>query len=341
VTKRWVIIVGDRGLPAFAADEPNHPQQDRDVCPFCPGKEPGTPPEILAYRDGDQWLVRVVANKFPALIIEGILDRAGDGLYDKMSGIGAHEVIIEHPSHSASFATYSVREVERIVWSYRERSRDLRKDPRFKYLLVFKNSGRPAGASLSHPHSQLIATPVIPKRVIEELNGAENYFHFRERCVYCDMLRQETASKRRLVFENERFVVFTPFASRFPFELVILPKMHSSDFAETSDSDLRLFAIALREAMGRLIRALGDPPYNYILHTSPVNGSPHEAYHWHVEIITRMTRVAGFEWGSGFYVNPVSPEEACRRLSECTLYEDADGHLVERPDSLLPAKESR
>ena len=319
VTKRWVIIASRRefaweSVPGAAAEEAR--AADPTVCPFCPGAEGRTPPDILTGHGPDGWQVRVVANKFPALQIEGTLNKAGQGIYDKMNGIGAHEVIIEHPRHDASFATFTPDEVGRILWAYRERSLDLRRDRRFKYLLLFKNSGRSAGASLEHTHSQLIATPVVPKRVIEELSGAENYYAYKERCVWCDIIRQELTTRNRIVAENDAFVALTPFASRFPYEVMVLPKEHHADFGEISDREMGLLALLLKQTIAGLLRALKDPPYNYVVHTSPVGTPPPESFHWHIEIIPRLTRLAGFEWGSGFYVNPTSPEDACRRLRE-------------------------
>lgn len=323
VTKRWVIIASRReftweSTPEKAGPPPEPKISETSLCPFCPGPQGRTPPDILTGNGPDGWQVRVVANKFPALQIEGPLNKEGQGIYDKMSGVGAHEVIIEHPRHDASFATFTPEEVERILWAYKERSLDLRRDRRFKYLLVFKNSGRSAGASLEHTHSQLIATPVVPKRVIEELTGAESYYAYKERCVWCDIIRQELQTRNRIVAENDQFVALTPFASRFPYELMVLPKEHHADFGELSNAHLAKLAQLLKCTIGGLLRALKDPPYNYVIHTAPVGAPPPESYHWHIEIIPRLTRLAGFEWGSGFYVNPTAPEDACRRLRERT-----------------------
>lgn len=334
VTKRWVIIAPERPLPplagravkgmgpdqaaaaeAAAAPDPQS-SPGASKCPFCPGSEASTPPEVLAYRGRQGWEIRVVPNKFPALRIEGKLERSGEGIYDRMSGIGAHEVIIEHPSHFATFDSYSEHDVQRILWSYRDRSLDLKKDPRFKYLLVFRNSGSAAGASLEHPHSQLIATPVIPRRVSEELDGASVYFSFKDRCVYCDMIGQERRSGKRLVMENDFFVVVCPFASRFPYELMILPRDHHPDFDALEPVRAQALAKVLRSSIQLLTAELGGAAYNYVIHSAPVNGPRYDGFHWHLEIIPRLTPMAGFEWGTGFYVNPVAPEEACRRLKE-------------------------
>jgi UDPglucose--hexose-1-phosphate uridylyltransferase len=321
VTSRWVIIATERGKrPSDFKAEP--PARRSGFCPFCPGNEDKTPPELLAYRPNGGapntagWNLRVVSNKFPALQIEGELSRQGDGIYDRMSGIGAHEVIIETPEHEATFASLSEEQVEGILWAFRDRILDLKKDPRFKYILVFKNHGEAAGASLEHPHCQLIATPIVPKRVREEVDGVQEYYRYKERCVYCDMIRQERQEKTRLILENDHFVALAPFASRFPFETWLLPKAHDAYFEDAKKDEYVSLAKALRETLRRLEKVLANPPYNFILHNSPLREADHQRYHWHIEIMPKLTRVAGFEWGSGFYINPTPPEEAAAYLRQ-------------------------
>ena len=196
VIGRWVIISSERGKrPSKFPVDPDF--YNAEHCPFCEGKESFTPPEILAFSDNKRepntkgWWLRVVPNKFPALAIEGTLGRQGDGMYDKMNGVGAHEVIIETPEHSLSIPDLKQKQIEDIIWSYRARTLDLKQDSRLEYITIFKNHGFHAGASLAHPHSQLIATPIIPKRVTEEISGSKEYFNYKERCVFCDMIKQE------------------------------------------------------------------------------------------------------------------------------------------------------
>jgi UDPglucose--hexose-1-phosphate uridylyltransferase len=314
---RWVIISTERGRrpSAFASVEKPH---EAAQCPFCPGNESATPPEVLAYRSNGTepnkpgWSLRVISNKFPALRIEGSLNRAPDGIYDRMNGIGAHEVIIETNQHELDMADMPLSQIQEVLRAYRERLTDLQRDTRFQYILVFKNHGQSAGASLEHSHSQLIATPIIPKRVLEELEGAERYYGFRERCIYCDIIRQELTQQERIVKDHDAFLTIEPFASRFPFETWIIPKMHQSHFLDMSSAEQMTLAICLKDTLKRLKVALNNPPFNYILHTRPVSREYHEHYHWHIEIIPKLTRVAGFEWGSGFYINPTLPEEAAQ-----------------------------
>ena len=322
VVGRWVIIATDRAKRPTDFVRERVEIKGSSFCPFCYGNESKTPPEILAYRsdrsarDTPGWSLRVVPNKFPALGIEGTLNRQGEGLYDKMNGIGAHEVIIETPHHRETLATLPVSQVESVLWAYRDRILDLKKDRRFKYMLIFKNYGEAAGASLEHTHSQLIALPVIPKRVLEEVEETRHYYDYKERCLFCDIIRQEISSSVRLVAENEEFVALSPFAPRFPFEIWILPRAHQSAFEESSKREFEQLAALLKDMLGRLEAVLDHPAFNYVIHTSPVPETLNEYYHWHVEIMPKLTKLAGFEWGTGFYINPTPPEEAAKFLRE-------------------------
>jgi len=324
ITERWVIISTERGKrPSDWASDTK--LKGGGFCPFCTGNEDKTPPEIRAVRQPGTapntpgWEVRVVPNKFPALQIEGELNRRGEGLYDKMNGIGAHEVIIETPDHAVELANLDLNHIYDILIAFRERILDLQKDQRFKYILIFKNHGIAAGASLEHSHSQLIATPIIPKRVIEELEGAKKHFGFKERCVYCDIIRHEMQGAKRLVVSSADYAVVEPFAARFPFETWLLPVRHHSHFERMDDNEYRGVATALREILQRINKTLENPPYNFILHTSPVQDPAVPDYHWHFEIIPKLTKVAGFEWGTGFYINPTPPELAAQLLREAQV----------------------
>jgi UDPglucose--hexose-1-phosphate uridylyltransferase len=293
-------------------------------CPFCPGNETKTPPEILAYRPSGEanqpgWTLRVVPNKFPALRVEGELERTGDGLYDRMSGIGAHEVLIESPDHFATLATLEEKAIADLFWAFRERLLDLSRDQRMKYIIFFKNHGQAAGATLEHTHCQLIALPVVPKRVQEELDGGQRYFSYRERCIWCDMMQQEMKDGRRVVLQSEHFLVLTPYASRFPFELCVIPKAHASHFETVSTTLVQDLASILKCTLRKVDQALEKPAYNFLIHTAPLREAPIEHFHWHLEFIPRLTRVAGFEWGSGFYINPTPPEEAAHFLREARV----------------------
>ena len=238
-----------------------------------------------------------------------------------MNGIGAHEVIIETPDHARDTADLSYGEAEEAIWAYLSRSIDLRRDRRFKYILIFKNYGKIAGASLEHCHSQLIALPIVPKRVQEELDGAATYYNYKERCVFCDMIREELEEKERLIYEDDLVLAYCPYVSRFPYEIWIMPKRHMSDFTMLDRDTVPCVARALRDCLLRIKNYLGDPAYNFIIHTSPINGHEREDYHWHIEVMPKLVKVAGFEWGSGFYINSMPPDIAAQNLMSVKLEE--------------------
>ena len=320
VVGRWVIISTERARrPSDFAPAPVT-KSAGTLCPFCPGEESRTPSELFAVRprgtapNTPGWTMRVVPNKFPALRIEGELEPSGEGLYDRTTGVGAHEVIIETQDHAASLATLPPERVADVLGAYRERILDLRKDARLQYVMVFKNHGETAGASLEHSHSQLIATPIVPIMVEEELEGAERHFRLKKRCIWCDIIRQERRAEGRIILELDGFVALAPFAPRFPFETWILPATHRSSFEDTDPDELLALARLLGEILRRMGKVLGDPPYNFMLHSAPLRTSSLDHFHWHLEIIPKLTRVAGFEWGTGFFINPTPPEEAVRYL---------------------------
>jgi UDPglucose--hexose-1-phosphate uridylyltransferase len=322
IIDRWVIISTERGKrPVFFSEE-GLPTKTA-MCPLCPGHENMTPPEVYAVRPNGSaantpgWTLRVVSNKFPALRIEGDLDKEGLGLYDKMNGVGAHEVIIETPSSTETLSDMPVERIQDVFVAYRERILDLSRDKRLKYIMVFKNHGSAAGASLDHSHSQLIALPIVPRRVVEEINGGLSYYKFKDRCIFCDIIAQEKEDNVRVVYENDLFVALSPYAARFPFETWILPKKHEAVFADHDrGNNYHSLAETLSTILRRYVKVLNAPPYNYVIHTAPSGstGVPH--YHWHIELIPKLTKMAGFEWGTGFYINPTPPEEATDYLKE-------------------------
>lgn len=319
---RWVIVDTDHPHKPDQYDY-EHQVYKGGTCPFCYGNESMTPPEIEVIRDSHTqanssgWQVRVVANKFPALQVEGDIDRRGIGMYDMSNGVGAHEVLIETPYHQKDICDLLNHEVENFLNMYCRRATDLAKDKRFKYIMVFKNFGAAAGASLEHPHTQIIALPMIPKNAAEEIKGAQNYFEYRERCIFCDIIRQEAQEAERIVMENKHFLAFCPFVSRFPFEIWMIPKKHNSRFCHMPAEEIPSLAQILRDIVTKLKKLFPDVPYNYILHSAPVNGDGSmEGYHWHIEFMPKLTRTAGFEWGSGFYLVATPPELAAKYLRD-------------------------
>jgi len=333
IKNRWAIIAPERRLRPLeflvpeAAGMPLSPEAD----PFAPGNEDQTTPEIFSLPTLDastssRWQVRVFANKFPALRVEGGVTREGVGLNDSVSGVGAHEVIVECPESAREMADFRVDEMLQVLKAWRARIVDLRRDTRLRYILIFKNRGTEAGASVTHAHSQLIATPIIPSVVAQELKSAREHFNRKERCLFCDLIHQELELDARVAIETASFVALTPYASALPFETWILPRRHGHDFAAADDAELRGLAVILRDLLRRIRLLLEDPPYNLVLHTAP---SPHPRpghpddwstidhdFHWHLELVPRISRRAGFEWGSGYTINPTAPEEAARHLKE-------------------------
>ena len=324
IVGRWVIVAKSRARRPHDFD--TTPARRRNsFCPFCEGNEDKTPNEIIAYRNPGSganrkgWRVRVIPNKFPALEIEGDLNKRGDGIYDMMQGVGAHEVIIECPDHLVSTSELSEEQLREVLWVYRDRLVDIKKDPRLVYGMIFKNVGAAAGASLEHTHSQLIVTPIVPINVWEEMTGSLEFYNYRGRCVYCDMIQQELATEKRIVQDSPDFVAFCPFASRFPFETWVLPKTHSSHYENIQKNGVDELSGVLKQVIAKIEAALDQPAYNYIVHTAPFDTQELAHYHWHIEIAPSLTKAAGFEWGTGFYINPVPPEEAASFLREAEV----------------------
>ena len=324
VTGRWVIISTERQKRPSDFEIETVTIKPDTLCPFCEGHEDKTPPEILAYRNGTPgntggWDVRVVPNKFPALRVEGTLDREGEGLFDRMNGIGAHEVIIETPKHEQTLATMPEPAIEKVFWAWRDRVLDLKRDIRLRHIVIFKNHGAAAGATLDHAHSQLIALPIVPREMAEELEGARRHYEQKERCVFCDLMRQELKDTTRVISESADFVALAPYAPRFPFETWLMPKRHRSRFEDATPGEFASLARMLKETLRRMNKTLLTPPYNLIVHSAPVQEDDGAFYHWHLEVMPKLTRVAGFEWGTGFYINPTGPEEAAEVLRKTKL----------------------
>ncbi len=321
IVGRWVVMDTDhiKGPKDFPKED-NAPFK-RSTCQFCPGKEHFTPPEVDALRPaGDAnssgWMVRTVPNKFPALVREGDVEKEAHGMCDVMSGVGAHEVVIETPDHDKNLADLSPEEMGFVLSQYLNRSRELARDKRLKYVSIFKNFGSSAGATVEHAHSQIIALPMVPKTVLEELRGAQSYYELQKRCVFCDVIEQEYKDRERIVCENKSFLAFCPFAPRYAFETWITPKAHQASFADLGGGGLKDLSAHLIEVLGRMRKALSNPSYNFYIHTSPIDYAQPEQYHWHIEIIPKLTRSIGFEWGTGLHIVPTPPQDAARSLRE-------------------------
>lgn len=329
-SRLWVAIPTDRvRRPADFLREPvpsvpTLNQPGGEVCPFCEGNEAMMPSEIASVRacsgpDQKGWSLRVVPSRMPVLSIEGSLEPKGDGLFDSMRGVGAHEVIVETPSHALSVTDLDESEIERVFAVWRDRMRDLRRDFRLEYAHIFKNFGVAAGAVVEHNHSQLLALPLVPQRVQEEIDMARRHFKLHQRCLYCDVIRQETRDGARIVADSDRFVAIAPFASRRPFEVWILPRDHGSHFEDVDVDRFANLAWILRSVLRRIEKALERPAWNLVLHTAPLQKKANGYYHWHIEILPRVVRESGLELGIDTHFNPTPPEEAAAFLRNVVL----------------------
>ncbi len=325
VSGNWVIIATERAKrpETFTrkVTEKNVKKNGRN-CPFCWGNEKMTPPEVLSIRQNNSgvdepgWEVRVIPNKFPALEYTDEIETDKSGIFEFMTGGGVHEVIIETPHHELSPGELPVEQVKKIIDCYYERYHELEKDPNLAYIQIFRNHGREAGASIEHPHSQLIALPVLPPAVKREMDEARNYYFEQKECVYCKMLKEEFSKGERIIAHNEHFAAFIPYAAKLPFETWLLPRNHESSFSEMSEKERQGLAEILHTVLAKLWKQLNDPPYNYYLHSAPSRFNPLPDYHWHIEIIPKLTTAAGFELGAGMFINIANPEASAEFLRE-------------------------
>ena len=324
ITGRWVAVATERARrPDSFTQAAKEAVAARDICPFCPGHEAMTPPEVLAYRapgtapDSEGWWVRVVPNLYAAFRPEPDGQEHRDGRFWQRDAIGACEVLISSPDHQAPTPLLPRRQVEEIVQSYLDRYRAHAANPALAYVLILYNHGRPAGASLEHPHSQLYAIGLVPPGVIEELDGARRFREQHGACVFCATLEDERRAGARVIFENDGFVVFAPYAARTPFETWIMPRRHTASFGDLDlKSEKPAFAEALQITLTALRQGLNDPPFNYFIHSEPVTGRVADAYHWHLELIPKLSTAAGFELGTGMWINVVKPEDSAAFLRE-------------------------
>ncbi|OIN98067.1 galactose-1-phosphate uridylyltransferase [Candidatus Desantisbacteria bacterium CG1_02_38_46] len=321
-TKEWVIIATERAkrpeefksrkekkeLPAF-----------NPACPFCPGNESNTPGETLRISDDGGWKVRSFPNKFAALSKEGERRRKIEGIERWLNGVGIHEVIAETPLHNLTTALLPVENIELILGAYRARYLDILNDPRIELIIIFKNHGEAAGTSLEHPHSQLIATPVVPTQVRNRLEDAMRYFDDTGECVYCKMMAEEIKAKERILIETEHFISFVLYAALSPFHTWILPKRHTSSFGDITDEEIKDMAGILKNVLARFYYGLDDPNFNYVIRSAPTGGGVKEYFHWYLSIVPRLTKTAGFELGSGMFINISMPEDNAKFLREVRI----------------------
>jgi UDPglucose--hexose-1-phosphate uridylyltransferase len=328
ILNRWVAVIKDSKPPGYYLEtmpHPAHASKDNN-CILCHGKEHETF-EIFAIRDNNasNWRTRVIPRPYPVFRIEGDLCRRGVGMYDIMNSIGANEIIIESPSHDTQPEDMDASQMAAVLETYKHRLSELEKDPRFRYTLIHKDFGKIAGELYDHPHSQVVATPVIPKGIKEDLDGAKAYYYYKERCVFCDIINEELRTGKRAIVETSNFLSFTPFAPRYPFEYWIMPRRHNCAFQDISKPEIEDLAAILSLTIKKMRSLFKNPPYNYVLHTAP-NRMPRknhwhtlgEDFHWHIEIMPVLTQRSGFEIDSELYILDTSPEDAARYLREAS-----------------------
>ncbi|GAB4296991.1 MAG: galactose-1-phosphate uridylyltransferase [Myxococcota bacterium] len=322
ITGRSVYMETDERAMKRSSDyEGGLSQSGNPFCPFCEGNESETPPEIYAKRlegserDGKGWSIRVVPNKYPVLTPEfGEESRGGEGIYKRIGGFGAHEVIIDVARHERSAGNLSETELFDLLATFRLRINELKKEPRLKYVLIFKNQGKWAGATVEHIHTQLVALPIVPQAIKEELSAAERFYGERSKCVYCERLGKELKRSVRLVAKNADFALFAPYVSRTPFELVVTPLKHSECFEASSDKELEALAEIMGEALSKVKGLLGDPSLNMVLLNSPLHEPTGDYFHWRIEIIPKILTLSALPIGGGVYFNPTPPEVAAEEF---------------------------
>ena len=318
MTQRWVVISPDRAdLPS--PDLPARPAGlAREACPFCPGHEAQTGSEIHVEREAGTlpnasgWSVRVVADRYPIFRIEGGLEKSAEGMYDSMNAVGAHEILIETPEHQRHWADFDPTQLERVFRAAQQRSVDLRNDSRFRHVVWVRNYGL-RGSVFQHPHSHIMASAFVPRAIEEELKGFRDYARWKERCVLCDIVKQEQRDGRRLLGREDHVVAFAPFASGFPYEFWLVPTHHSHDFGGASPRILRDLARLVQHTLRGVQRLLNDPPYTMVLHSCPLGEFSQDEYHWHLEVVPQPPHALGPELGTGILINPVPPELAAER----------------------------
>lgn len=319
-TKEWVIISTERARRPEDFIEPDRERVDQRPeyvanCPFCPGNEEIELEKLRIPAEGD-WQVRVVRNKFPALQEEGPRVRQSEGVNRSISGVGYHEVLIESRRHNTCPALQRADEIERTLMAFRMRGQALNQDPRIEQIIYFKNHGPSAGTSLAHPHTQLLALPVVPFSIRARMEEARRYFDDQGTCVICTMREEEARDGQRIIVNSDHFSAFIPYAAYSPFHIWIIPRRHSPSLLDATPEEIRDLSVVLRDVLRRLYYGLNDPDYNYVIRSAPKQefGSPY--IHWYVSIVTRISRTAGFELGSGMFINTSMPEESARFLRE-------------------------
>ena len=323
ITRDWVIMATERARRPHEFIDGKKQRavlpHYKDNCPFCIGNEHLSTKEYARIDGPDGWKVRIIANKFPALSPEGNRVRHTEGLYQTISGIGVHDVVVESPEHDAVMAFMPETQIQNILRCYRERYLQIRKDRRLEAIVIFKNYGESAGSSLEHTHSQIAATPVVPPQFRDRVEEAVRYFDDHGDCIFCRTILDEISTGSRIIAENSNFIAFIPYAALTPFHIWVFPRIHNSSFESISDDEIADLASIMKNILLRLFHGLGDPDFNFTIRSSPLADRETRYFHWYLSIIPKMSKQAGFEMGSGMYINSAIPEESAEYFRNIAL----------------------
>lgn len=314
ITNEWVIMGGEKSPKDFAVREKKKLPEFSESCPFCPGNEMHTPPEVYKIRDDKGWRIRVVTNKYAVLSPEIEKIRKEEGLKKSVTGAGIHEVIIESPIHNHTTATMPVGELKDVLQTYKERFLTLYDDPRVEHVIIFKNQGYASGTKIQHPFSEIVGLPIFPLTTRNRMMRAINFFDNTGECIFCRTLRDELSEGKRIIHETEYFVSFIPFASLSPFHIWIFPKRHAGSFSTIKEKEMWDLAFNLKSTMAKLYYGLENPDFNYVLRSGKPSEENLEYLHWYISIVPRVAQASGFELGTGIYRNPLLPEVAAEFL---------------------------
>lgn len=324
ITLDWVIMAPDRAArpndfhPEHKEPPPRLPY--RPDCPFCPGNESATEKELFRVADANgNWVVRVIPNKYPAFTATDDLRRESQGTFRSMAASGSHEVVVEHPQHDVLLRNVPTAHIASVLYAYRARYHVLEHLPHVESIVIFKNHGERAGTSLEHPHSQIIAAPVVSPQVFARLGAAREFHKHQGTCLYCQVLQDEMGAGERIVESHSSFVAFAPFASLSPYHTWIFPRVHQPSFGSISDAEIIDLAGVIRRHLLRLAAAADEPDFNITIRTAPVRESTSCCFHWYVAVVPRIGRLAGFELGSGTYINSMRPEICAERLRAAAI----------------------
>lgn len=313
VTREWVIIATERAKrPVDFIDRRDRRSalQHLTTCPFCPGNERRTPMEHFRLSENGSWRIRVVANRYPALAAEGDRKRTIESFKRSVTGVGRHEIIIESPSHNLNIPSFDLKHIEELIQIYKGRFIEAHSDPRVEHVIIFKNHGEGAGTSLEHPHTQLVAVPVVPIQFRDRVQSMMYFFDDTGECLLCSIIKKEREEKVRVILETEHFITFIPYAALSPFHTWIFPKRHSASFSEITEDEINEMAYHIKTLLAKFQSGLEDPDYNYVIRSSRPSDAANEYCHWYMSVVPRITKAAGFELGSGMYINTALPEES-------------------------------